>query len=231
MKIVVGLGNPGPRYRGTRHNVGFAVIDYLAQGPGASSFRARFQGQAAELNEDGLQMLLVKPETFMNLSGRCVREIVDYYKLPLEDLLIVCDDINLPLGKIRVRAKGSAGGHNGLRNIQDQLSSADYFRLRIGVDAPALKYDEATVDHVLSRFKPGEQDVIDEAIQKAGQAVLLWAREGINVCMTRINAPDEKEKKKEPPASREPKARQIEPDKETRSQGDKETGEKKEGFC
>src|SRR5262245_52404859 len=159
VKVVVGLGNPGPRYRGTRHNVGYAVVDYLAQGPGAGSFRSRFQAQAAELRESDLQLLLVKPETFMNLSGRCVREIVDYYKLALEDLLIVCDDINLTLGKLRARARGSAGGHNGLRNIQDQLGTADYYRLRIGVDAPTLKYDEATVDHVLSRFKPGEQAV------------------------------------------------------------------------
>jgi PTH1 family peptidyl-tRNA hydrolase len=195
MKVVVGLGNPGPRYRGTRHNVGFAVVDYLALGPGTSSPRSRFQAQVVEFQEAGVQLLLVKPETFMNLSGRCVREIVDFYKLPLEDLLIVCDDINLPLGKLRARAKGSAGGHNGLRNIQDQLSTADYARLRIGVDAPMLKHDDATVDHVLSRFRPGEQDVIDEAVQKSGQAVLLWAREGIELCMTRVNGPEAKEKK------------------------------------
>jgi len=226
MKVVVGLGNPGPRYRGTRHNVGFAVVDYLALGPGSSGFRSRFQGQTAELNEDGLQLLLVKPETYMNLSGRSVREIVDFFKLPLEDLLIVCDDINLPLGKLRLRASGSAGGHNGLRNIQDQLSTVEYSRLRIGVDAPALKHDDATVDHVLSRFKPGEEDAIDEAIQKAGQAVLLWAREGIDVCMNRVNAPEEKEKKKDSPGSRKPKASDKEPDKDAGRTGDKETG-----FC
>jgi PTH1 family peptidyl-tRNA hydrolase len=210
MKVVVGLGNPGPRYRGTRHNVGFAVIDYLAQGPGADSFRSRFQAQTAELREGELQMLLVKPETFMNLSGRCVREIVDFYKLPVEDLLIVCDDINLPLGKLRARARGSAGGHNGLRNIQDQLGTADYSRFRIGVDAPMLTHNEATVDHVLSRFKPGEQNVIDEAIEKAAQAVVLWAHKGIDVCMNTINAPE--------PIRRDPKSQ----DKQTRKQEDRE---------
>src|SRR5579864_3002612 len=210
VKAVVGLGNPGPRYRGTRHNVGFAVIDYLAQGPGISSFRSRFQAQTAELREGDLQMLLVKPETFMNLSGRCVREIIDFYKLPLEDLLIVCDDINLPLGKLRARARGSAGGHNGLRNIQDQLGTAEYGRLRIGVDAPSLKHDVATVDHVLSRFKPGEQNVIDEAVEKAAQAVMIWANKGIAVCMNTINAPEK--------VSREQKSQ----DKETRRQGDEE---------
>jgi PTH1 family peptidyl-tRNA hydrolase len=191
MKVVVGLGNPGPKYQGTRHNVGFAVIDYLAQGPSVELFRCRFQGQVAELREEGLHLLLAKPETFMNLSGRCVREIVDFYKLPLVDVLIVSDDINLPLGKLRARAKGSAGGHNGLRNIQEQLGAAEYSRLRIGVDAPTLKYDDATVDHVLSRFKPGELPVIEEAVEKAAQGVLLWGREGIGACMNRVNAPED----------------------------------------
>ena len=220
MKVVVGLGNPGPRYRGTRHNVGFAVIDYLAQGPGAGSFRSRFQAQIAEMREGDLQLLLVKPETFMNLSGRSVHEIVDFYKLPAEDLLIVCDDINLPLGKLRARARGSAGGHNGLRNIQDQLGTTEYVRLRIGVNAPALKHDEATVDHVLSRFKPGEQNMIDEAIEKAAQAAMWWANRGIDACINAINAPET--------VSREPK----DPGNETRKQGhkDKEPGEGR-SFC
>jgi PTH1 family peptidyl-tRNA hydrolase len=193
MKAIVGLGNPGLKYRGTRHNVGFEVVDYLARSPAASAFRSKFQGQVAELKEDGRQLLLVKPETFMNLSGRGVREVVDFYKLALDDLLVVCDDINLPLGKLRVRTRGSHGGHNGLRNIQEQLSSIDYPRLRIGVDAPELKGD-GTVDYVLGRFKPGERDVIEEAIHKAALAALLWANEGLAVCMNRTNGSEEKEK-------------------------------------
>src|SRR5262249_47040854 len=112
MKVVVGLGNPGPRYQGTRHNVGFDVVDYLAAAPGTSPFRSRFQAQVAEGAEDGRPLLLVKPETFMNLSGRCVRQVLDFYKVPLTDLLVVCDDIALPLGKLRARAKGTHGGHN-----------------------------------------------------------------------------------------------------------------------
>jgi PTH1 family peptidyl-tRNA hydrolase len=188
MNVIVGLGNPGPKYRGTRHNVGFDVVDYLARSPSASAFRSRFQSQVAELIEDGRQILLVKPETFMNVSGRAVREIV-------------CDDIKLPLGKLRVRAKGTHGGHNGLRNIQEQLGTVDYARLRIGVDAPALK-DDGTVDHVLGRFKPGERNAIDEAVHKAALATLEWVRDGIELCMTRTNGPDESEKKeknKKPP--------------------------------
>jgi PTH1 family peptidyl-tRNA hydrolase len=200
MKAIIGLGNPGPKYRGTRHNVGFDVIDYLAQSPSASGFRTRFQAQLAESKEDGLQLLLMKPETFMNLSGRCVRELVDFYKLALEDVMIVCDDINLPLGKLRMRASGSHGGHNGLRNIQDQLSTVEYPRLKIGVDAPALKDDDGTVGHVLGRFRPGERDGIRDAIQKAALASLLWAREGIAIAMNRTNGsddPDKPKKKKE----------------------------------
>src|SRR5438874_13165136 len=154
MKVIVGLGNPGRQYAGTRHNVGHDVIDLLAQGPSAGRFQSRFQAQVAELLEDELKLLLVKPETFMNLSGRCVRQVLDFYQLTPADLLVVCDDINLPLGKLRARAKGSHGGHNGLRDIQNHLGTADYARLKIGVGAPGEDGD--VVDHVLTRFRPSE---------------------------------------------------------------------------
>ena len=126
MKVVVGLGNPGSRYQGTRHNVGFDVIDSLAAGPHAGRFQSRFQAQVAELHEDGEKVLLVKPETFMNLSGRCVRQVLDFFQAPTADLLVVCDDINLPLGKLRIRARGTHGGHNGLRDIQNHLGGVEY---------------------------------------------------------------------------------------------------------
>src|SRR5262245_26389202 len=145
MKVVVGLGNPGSKYAGTRHNVGFEVVDLLAQSPHASRFQSRFQAQVAELVEGPDKLLLVKPETFMNLSGRAVRQVLDFYQLPRESLLVVCDDINLPLGKLRVRARGTHGGHNGLRDIQNHLGTTEYCRLRIGVDAPP---EDTTIDHV-----------------------------------------------------------------------------------
>ncbi|HTU91785.1 MAG TPA: aminoacyl-tRNA hydrolase [Gemmataceae bacterium] len=185
MKVVVGLGNPGSRYDGTRHNVGFAVIDNLAASPRASRFQSRFQAQVCELIEDADKILLVKPETFMNLSGRCVRAVVDFYQLPLIDLLVVCDDINLPLGKLRVRAKGTHGGHNGLRDIQNHLGTTEYARLRIGVGSPR---DDA-IDHVLGRFSPAERAVIDDAAGLTAQAAVVWASRGVEACMNQYNGP------------------------------------------
>lgn len=205
MKVVVGLGNPGRQYAGTRHNVGFEVIDALAEGPSVGPFRSRFQAQVAEAHESGISLLLVKPETFMNLSGQSVRQILDFFRVSANDLLVVCDDFALPLGKLRVRAKGTHGGHNGLRNIQEHLGSTEYARLRIGVGGPK----EAAVDHVLGRFRPVERPVIEDAVAKAVQAVLVWGNQGIEACMNRFNpevdpatAPKKKSKKRDedPPA-------------------------------
>jgi PTH1 family peptidyl-tRNA hydrolase len=193
MKVVVGLGNPGRQYAGTRHNVGFDVVDSLAAG---RAYRGRFQAQVAELVDSGLTLLLVKPETFMNLSGQSVRQVLDFYKVPATDLLVVCDDFALPLGKLRVRSKGTHGGHNGLRSIQEHLGSTEYGRLRVGVGGPK----EDAIDHVLGRFKPGERQVILDAVIQAAQAVLVWAHQGVDVCMNRFNAEPKKDKK-EPPAA------------------------------
>jgi len=190
MRVVVGLGNPGSRYHGTRHNVGFAVVDSLAASPSAGKFQSRFQGEVAELFEGEQKVLLVKPETFMNLSGRCVRQIMDFYQLPLTDLLVVCDDVNLPLGRLRARAKGTHGGHNGLRDIQNHLSTTEYARLRIGVEGGR---EGELVDHVLGRFRPTERPVIEDSLALAVQAVSVWIAQGIDVCMNRYNAGSAKE--------------------------------------
>jgi PTH1 family peptidyl-tRNA hydrolase len=208
MKIIVGLGNPGTKYSGTRHNIGFEVIDYLAAAPGCVPFREKFEAYVAELKEGDETILLVKPLTFMNLSGRAVRAILDFYKLPIEQLLVVCDDFNLPLGKLRVRMKGSHGGQNGLRNIQDQLGTDTYTRLRIGVGQPG---PGDAVDFVLSKFKPGERPATEEAIAFAAQAVLVWVRQGVEPCMNRFNGSEDptsekakKDKAKKPAKTSEP---------------------------
>jgi PTH1 family peptidyl-tRNA hydrolase len=189
MRVVVGLGNPGKQYHGTRHNVGFAVVDGLASAPGAGRFQSRFSAQVADLMEGNEKLLLVKPETFMNLSGRSVRQVMDFYQIDPADLLVVCDDVNLPLGRLRARSKGSHGGHNGLRDIQNHLGTQEYSRLRIGVGS-ADKGE--MVDHVLGRFRPSERPVIDEAVMAAMQAVAVWVAQGVEVCMNRFNA-DSKE--------------------------------------
>jgi len=186
MKLVVGLGNPGKRYDGTRHNVGFAVVDRLASAPGVNGFRERFDAEVAEWREDAEKILLVKPLTFMNLSGRVVREVVDYYQIELKDVLVICDDMALPLGKLRFRARGTHGGHNGLRDIQQHLGATDYSRLRIGVDVPGHEGD--AVDHVLGKFRPSEKTVIEDALQLAVQGVVMWVGHGIEKCMNEYNA-------------------------------------------
>jgi PTH1 family peptidyl-tRNA hydrolase len=192
MRVVVGLGNPGSKYAGTRHNIGFLVIDYLAASPRAGRFQSRFQGQVAEVMEGAEKVLLVKPETFMNLSGRCVREVLGFYQVPVESLLVVCDDINLPLGKLRVRARGSDGGQKGLRDIENHLGTGEYARLRVGIDSPG---EADAADYVLSRFRPSEKPVIQEAVRNAGEAVVYWVGHGVEATMNKYNAGPERPKK------------------------------------
>lgn len=183
MKVIVGLGNPGKKYAGTRHNVGFDVIDLLARN--LNGFASRFQSQIAESREGDEKVLLVKPETYMNLSGMAVRQVVDFYHVDVGDLLVICDDVNLPLGKLRFRAKGTHGGHNGLRDLQNHLGTTEYSRLRIGVDAAG---EGDMVDHVLGRFRPGERGVIADAVTLAAQSAAVWVRDGIQTCMNQYNA-------------------------------------------
>jgi PTH1 family peptidyl-tRNA hydrolase len=205
MKIVVGLGNPGPKYAGTRHNVGFEVIDYLAAAPDCGPFRAKFHSLVSDWKVAGEPVLLVKPDTFMNLSGRAVRAVVDFYKLAPADVLVVSDDFNLPLGKLRARSKGSHGGQNGLRDIQQQLGTDEYPRLRVGVGQPG---PGEAVDFVLSRFKPGERKAVEQAVSKAADAVVVWVRQGIEAAMNRANGPDQ------PPNPKRPKPEKIDESKD-----------------
>jgi PTH1 family peptidyl-tRNA hydrolase len=184
MKLVVGLGNPGKKYVGTRHNIGFVVVDALAAGPGVGSFQNRFDAELAEWFENGEKVLLLKPATFMNLSGRAVRQVLDFYQLAASDVLIVCDDMSLPLGKLRFRARGTHGGHNGLRDIQNHLGTTEYCRLKIGVGEPG----EDAVDHVLGKFRPSERPAMNDAVQLAVQGIVRWVRDGIEKCMNEYNA-------------------------------------------
>ena len=186
MKLVVGLGNPGSKYQGTRHNIGFEVVDRLAEGGSGATFARKFDGLIAEAEIDYRRVLLLKPETFMNLSGRSVVPALRFYKLEAVDLLVVCDDLNRPLGKLRIRGGGSDGGQKGLRDITAHLGSEDYARLRIGIG------DRGPVDasdFVLSRFKPAERPVVDDALIDATQAVAVWVTQGLEAAMNRFNGP------------------------------------------
>lgn len=186
-KLVVGLGNPGSKYDGTRHNIGFEAIDRLAASCPGATFARKFEGRLVEADIDFRRVLLLKPETFMNLSGRSVRAAVQFYKLdPSADLLVICDDLNLPLGKLRIRPDGSDGGQKGLRDITAQLGSDRYARLRLGIG------DRGPIDasdFVLSRFKSAERPIIDDALILVSQAVAVWASQGASAAMNRFNGP------------------------------------------
>jgi PTH1 family peptidyl-tRNA hydrolase len=185
MKLIVGLGNPGRRYAGTRHNVGFSVLAALARKLGAGSPKYRFQGELLEVELEGQKGLLLCPITYMNESGGSVLAARDFYKLADEELLVVCDDLNLPLGKLRFRARGSSGGQKGLGDIIRRLGTEEFARLRIGIGGPPQGWDPA--DSVLAKFAPTELPVVEEAVVEAVEAVEVWVREGTEHCMNRYN--------------------------------------------
>src|SRR3954470_21267634 len=186
-KLVVGLGNPGSKYEGTRHNIGFEVVNRLAEGGSGATFARKFDGLMAEAEIDFRRVLLLKPETFMNLSGRSVRQAVQFYKLdPATDLLVICDDLNLPLGKLRIRGGGSDGGQKGLKDITAQLGTDAYARLRVGIGE---RGETDAVDFVLSRFRSAERPGIADALILASQAVAVWVAQGTAAAMNRFNGP------------------------------------------
>jgi peptidyl-tRNA hydrolase, PTH1 family len=189
LKAIFGLGNPGPRYKGTRHNVGFEVVDMLASRWRLGEFsQAPAEALMAKRPSlDGEPVLIVKPTTFMNLSGQAVGEIVRYYRIEIGDVLIVVDEIQLPLGKLRARARGSAGGHNGLKSIIEHLGS-DVPRLRLGVGRGDARRDLA--DHVLARFDQDEAAEAGRMIARAADAGEVFVADGIAAVMNQFNGGD-----------------------------------------
>jgi len=185
MKLVVGLGNPGRKYEGTRHNVGFEILAQLAKAAGGGTAKASFDGEVVDVNLAGERALLLWPHTFMNRSGTSVVKARDFYKLVNEDLLIVCDDFHLPLGQMRFRAKGSAGGQRGLEDVIRALGTEDFSRLRIGVGEPPENRD--AVDYVLGKFSKQERTEIDIVIREAADAIVHWTRDGIQIAMNKFN--------------------------------------------
>ena len=185
MKIVAGLGNPGPQYRNTRHNLGFLALDALAATLGVEFDKQKYQGLLAAAEHGGHKVLLVKPMTFMNRSGDCLAAVARNKVENPGEVLVITDDINLPLGKVRMRAAGSAGGHNGLKSVIERLGSQEFPRLRMGVGDN--RTGAALADHVLARFLPEERATVEEMVAAAAEAALAWLEDGTERAMSRCN--------------------------------------------
>ncbi|MEE9585105.1 MAG: aminoacyl-tRNA hydrolase [Candidatus Brocadiales bacterium] len=184
MKILVGLGNPGEKYSKTRHNLGFVVVDRLARRFGVEVSRRRFRSLVGEMSLDADRLILVKPLTYMNRSGLSVKRVLEHYACSKESLMVICDDLNLPSGRLRIRGKGSSGGHKGLESIIASLGSTEFPRLRIGIGLPPQ--GEAS-EYVLMPFLKGEEGVVEEALETACEAVIDWVRGGIDQCAKKYN--------------------------------------------
>lgn len=185
LKLIVGLGNPGRQYKGTRHNVGFEVLAELARRFGGGSPRIRFEGELVEGAISGHRVLLLCPHTYMNRSGYSVQQARDFYKLQEADVLVVCDDLNLPLAKLRLRSKGSAGGQKGLEDIIRRLGTEEVPRLRIGIGFPPPGWDPK--DYVLGKFIRDERDEIERCLTRAADAAASWVSEGLAKAMNQYN--------------------------------------------
>jgi len=185
---VVGLGNPGSKYEFTRHNIGFRTVDSLAQDIEVEFKKVKsYYSLISRGMINNHKVMLVKPQTFMNLSGRAVSKVVSYYKISLRDLLIVYDDLNLELGQIRIRKKGSAGGHKGIESIMQYLHSEDIPRLRIGIGNPSVNFNFDCVSYVLSNFNDDEEDRIKETIKLSTKAIKTVIEDGFEKSMRKYN--------------------------------------------
>ncbi len=187
IKLIAGLGNPGARYAHSRHNIGFMIADRFARAHHLDFTRRRFNAQIAEGTIEGQRVMLVKPQTFMNSSGDAVGKLFAFFKIAPHDLLVIYDDLDLPLGKMRLRASGSSGGHHGMESIIARVRTSDFPRLRIGIGRPN---PDADIDHVLGAFDESEYRVMDETLSRAVDAVDVWLRDGITKAMNQFNARD-----------------------------------------
>jgi peptidyl-tRNA hydrolase, PTH1 family len=193
VKLIVGLGNPGAEYRGTRHNVGFTVVDELVNRWGVSDqWREKFEALQIKSMRGEDSVIIAKPLTFMNLSGRAVAGIAGFYKIEPADVFVIIDEAALPLGRLRARRDGGAGGHNGLKSIIEHLGTQSFARMRVGVGRGDDRRDLA--DHVLGRFEPAERDIVSAAVLRAADATEVFVSDGIERVMNAFNAADKEEK-------------------------------------
>ena len=183
--LVVGLGNPGSQYEFTKHNVGFLTVDYLADKLNIKINKLKFKGLFAKEKIENEDVVLLKPQTYMNLSGESVRDFANFFKISPENIIVVVDDVDLPMGKIRIRKKGSAGTHNGMKSIIYQLQSDDFIRIKVGIEREDRKDDLA--DYVLKGFSKDEVPVMEESMERAAKAVLEILKKGPDVAMNKFN--------------------------------------------
>lgn len=182
---IVGLGNPGRQYEDTKHNVGFHVIDRLAEKYEISVTKFKNKALMGDGTIKGKRVLLVKPQTYMNLSGESVREIVNFYKIPQERFVVIFDDTSLPCGSVRIREKGSHGGHNGIRNIIDQMGTEEFYRIKVGIGEKPSGWDLA--DYVLAKFDPDDLPLMEQGMEKAVTGVEVMLSRGIKEAANRVN--------------------------------------------
>ena len=188
MKLIVGLGNPGKQYQYTHHNVGFLFLDHYAKTKGCS-FKKKFNGEYAEFNDNQEKVFLFKPMTYMNLSGEPLIQIMNFFQISLKDLLVIYDDMDLPFSTLRLRKKGNAGGHNGIKNILYHLASNEFCRIRIGIDRPS---NENVVDYVLSNFSKKELEYLEKTFEHVAQAVDLFIHNQFDIAMNCFNGTEKK---------------------------------------
>ncbi len=183
--LIIGLGNPGREYRFTRHNVGFMQVDAVAEKLGVRFTRMESKALVTRANFQEQRIILAKPQTFMNLSGQAVSALIKFYKISLENFLVVYDEVDLPLGSLRLRPKGGSAGHKGMKSIIERLGTQDFPRLRIGVDRPPGRMEAAA--HVLQDFSPSEQEVVGETLNRGSEAILTFIGEGLDKAMNLFN--------------------------------------------
>ena len=184
MKLIVGLGNPGKEYQNTRHNVGFMAIDKIAEYLKVEISKEKFSGLYCKTTYNDEQIILLKPQKYMNLSGEVVRPFVDYFKIPIENILIISDDLDLPSGKLKLKYKGSCGGHNGLRNIEQNLNTQDYKRIKIGIANNTLIN---TKDYVLGKFSKEEASVINDTVSLMPSIFEDYMNKSFEALMSKYN--------------------------------------------
>jgi len=188
MKLICGLGNPGREYEAHRHNVGFLVVDALSTRLRTSLDQEKFEGRLGTTTVGDDKLLLLQPQTFMNVSGRCVAPLARFYKIPVENILVIHDELDLPFGRLQLKKGGGSGGHNGLKSVSECLGQPDYARLRFGIDKPkGENAKERVPGYVLSPFSKGEASALEPLLDMAAEACEAWARQGLAEAMNRFN--------------------------------------------